>query len=159
MEHAVRFHIREHLDEDPAYYVKLSKRVDEILDRLKERWEQIALQFQELINQVKAGRTDENNTGLDPATELPFHSLMTDEVASSQPDAAERLIELTRDLVTEIRQTISVVGFWDNATKQDELRKTVKRSLDDSDLFNFDRLDELAVELVALTKANQHRLR
>ena len=79
MEHAVRFHIREHLDEDPVYYEKLSKRVDEILDRLKERWEQIALEFQELVDEVKAGRTDENNTGLDPATELPFHNLMAEQ--------------------------------------------------------------------------------
>ena len=54
---------------------------------------------------------------------------------------------------------IGVVGFWDNATKQDDLRKSIKQSLDDSDLFDFDGLDELAVELVALAKANQNRLR
>ena len=60
--------------------------------------------------------------------------------------------------MAQIRRIISVVGFWDNATKQDELRKTIKRSLDESDLFKFDSLDELAVELVALAKANQHRL-
>ena len=159
MEHAVRFHIREHLDEDPVYYEKLSKRVDEILDRLKERWEQIALEFQELIEEVKAGRTDEDNTGLDPATELPFHDLMAERVASSEPDTADRLIERTSELVAEIRSMIGVVGFWDNATKQDDLRKSIKRSLDDSDLFDFEGLDELAVELVALAKANQHRLR
>ena len=159
MEHAVRFHIREHLDEDPVYYERLSKRVDEILDRLKERWEQIALEFQELIEEVKAGRTDEDNTGLDPATELPFHNLMADRVASSEPDTADRLIKHTSELVAEIHRMIRVVGFWDNATKQDDLRKSIKQSLDDSDLFDFDGLDELAIELVALAKANQHRLR
>ena len=159
MEHAVRFHIREHLDEDPVYYEKLSKRVDEILDRLKERWEQIALEFQELVEEVKAGRTDEDNTGLDPATELPFHNLMAERVASSEPDTADRLIKRTSELVAEIRRMIGVVGFWDNATKQDDLRKSIKQSLDDGDLFNYDDLDELAVELVALAKANQHRLR
>ena len=159
MEHAVRFHIREHLDEDPVYYDKLSKRVDEILDRLKERWEQIALEFQDLIAEAKAGRTDENHTGLDPATELPFHNLMAERIASSGPDTTDRLITRTSELVAEIRRMIGVVGFWDNATKQDDLRKSIKQSLDDSDLFDFDGLDELAVELVALAKANQHRLR
>ena len=159
MEHAVRFHIREHLDEDPVYYEKLSKRVDEILGRLKERWEQIALEFQELIAEVQAGRTDEDHTGLDPATELPFHNLMVERVASPEPDTADRLINRTSKLVAEIRRMIGVVGFWDNATKQDDLRKSIKQSLDDSDLFDFDGLDELAVELVALAKANQHRLR
>ena len=135
------------------------RRIDEILDRLKERWEQIALEFQELIDEVKSGRTDADQTGLDPATELPFHSLMAERVASSEPDTTDRLIGLTSRLVADIRQMISVVSFWDNPTKQDDLRKTIKRALDDSTLFDFHSLDELAVDLIALAKANQHRLR
>ena len=155
----MRFHIREHLDEDPVYYQKLSKRIDEILDRLKERWDQIAFEFQELIDEVNAGRIDEDQTGLDPSTELPFHSVMAERVASSDTGAAEALVELTRGLVGRVRGIIGVVGFWDNATRQDDLRKSIKQTLDASDLFDYDSLDELAVELVALAKANQHRLR
>ena len=158
MEHAVRHHIREHLDEDPAYYGKLSKRVDEILERLEDRWDQIALEFEELIAQINAGRSDEDNIGLDPDTELPFHGLMADKVASSNPDAADLLIELTHNLVTDVTKTIGTVRFWDNPTKQDELRKSIKRNLDYSKLFEYESLDELAVDLVDLAKANQHRL-
>ena len=158
MEHAARHHIRERLDEDPVYYSKLSERIDEILDRLEERWEQIALEIEGLIAEINAGRSDEDQTGLDPTTELPFHSQMAEKVASSEPATAEHVVTLTRDLVAEIRRIIGVVGFWDNPTKQDDLRKAIKRTLDDSDLFTYDSLDELAVELVALAKANQHRL-
>ena len=158
MEHAVRHHIRSHVDEDPVYYRKLSERVDEILDRLEDRWDQIALEFEEMIDEVNAGRTDEDDTGLDPATELPFHNQMAEKVAGSQADTTERLTALTCRLVTKIRRIIGAVGFWDNATKQDELRKDIKRSLDDSELFVYESLDELAVDVVALTKANQHRL-
>ena len=158
MEHAVRHHIRSHADEDPVYYRKLSERVDEILDRLEDRWDQIALEFEEMIDEVNAGRTDEDDTGLDPATELPFHNQMAEKVAGSQADTTERLTALTRRLVTKIRRIIGAVGFWDNATKQDELRKDIKRSLDDSELFVYESLDELAVDVVSLTKANQHRL-
>ena len=158
MEHAVRHHIREHLHEDPAYYERLSQRIDEILDRLKDRWEQMALESETVIADIKAGRTDEDHTGLDPVTELPFHSQMAKEVTSSSAEAPDQLIEFTGVLVAQIRRIISVVGFWDNATKQDELRKTIKRRLDESELFNYDDIDELAVELVALAKANQHRL-
>ena len=159
MEHAVRHHIREHLDEDPAYYAKLSQRIDEILERLEDRWEQIAIEFEELVAHVNAGRTDKDNTGLDPATELPFHGLMADKVASSNPEGAELLIELTHKLVSNVSETIGTVGFWDNPTKQDELRKSLKRNLDNSDLFDYRSLDELAVDLVDLAKANQHRLK
>ena len=158
MEHALRHHTRTHFDEDPVYYRRLSERVDEILDRLEDRWDQIALEFEEIIDEINAGRTDEADTGLDPTTELPFHNQMVEKLATSQADASERLIALTRRLVTKIRQIIGAVGFWDNAIKQDELRKAIKLMLDDSDLFTFSSLDELATELVALAKANQHRL-
>ena len=158
MEHAVRHHIRTHADEDPAYYNRLSERIDEILDQLEDRWEQIAFELEGMIDEINAGRADEEETGLDPTTELPFYGQMVEKVASSAPEATERLIGLTVELVARIRRTIGVVGFWDNATKQDELRKVIKRTLDDSDLFTFSSLDELAVELVALAKANQHRL-
>lgn len=52
-----------------------------------------------------------------------------------------------------------MVGFWENVIKQDEMRRHVKRVLDDSNLFNYSDLDQLAVDLVALAKANQHRLK
>ena len=158
MEHALRHHVRTHVDEDPVYYRKLSERVDEILDRLEEHWDQIVFELEELIGEINAGRADENETGLDPATGLPFHNLMAEKLATSESDAGERLIELTGHLVAEIRRIIGVVGFWDNAIKQDGLRKAIKLMLDDSDLFTFQSLDELATELVALAKANQHRL-
>lgn len=158
MEHAVRHHIRQKLDEDPAYYGRISERVDEILDRLEERWEQIALELGALITEINAGRSDADETGLDPTTELPFHGLMAEKVASSDADASDRLVGVTRSLVEHVRRQIAVVGFWENTTKQDELRKGIKRSLDDSNLFSYEALDELAVELVALAKANQRRL-
>ena len=158
MEHAARHHIREHLDQDPVYYGKLSERIDEILDRLEERWEQIALELEGLLSEINAGRSDEEHTGLDPTTELPFHGQMAEKVANSGPDTAEQVVALTRNLVAEIRRIIGVVGFWDKPTKQDDLRKAIKRTLDDSDLFSYESLDELAVELLALAKANQHRL-
>ena len=84
---------------------------------------------------------------------------MAERVSSSAPGAARQLIALTGELVAEIREIIRVVGFWDNPTKQDDLRKRVKQSLDASDLFTYEHLDELSVQLVDLARANQHRLR
>jgi type I restriction enzyme R subunit len=159
MEHALRHHIREHVDEDPVYYGRLSERIDEILDRLEDRWEQIALELEDAVRDLNTGRTDEGGTGLNPETELPFHNLMAERLASSDPDAATKLVDTTRSLVEDIRRQISMVGFWENATKQDELRRSVKRNLDRSDLFDYSDLDALAVNLVDLAKANQHRLR
>ena len=158
MEHALRHHVREHIHEDPAYYAKLSERIDAILERLESQWDQIAFEFEGLIETVNAGPADDGDTGLDPATELPFYGLMAEQVANSDADAGDRLVTLTRGLVEESRRITSKIGFWGNAIRQDELRKAVKGMLDDSDLFTYESLDEMAVEIVAVAKANQHKL-
>ena len=158
MEHAIRHHIREHVDEDPTYYEKLSERINEILARLEDRWEQIVLDLGDVIRDVNKGRVDDQQTGLDPATQLPFHGVLAERVASSTPTAAAELVSLTQRLVADIRDRIATVGFWENPTRQDELRKAIKRTLDDSNLFAYEALDELAVHVVDLAKANQRRL-
>jgi type I restriction enzyme, R subunit len=158
MEHALRHHIRQHLDEDPVHFTKLSEKLDEIIQRLKDNFEQMAMEFSALIKTENDGRADENNTGLDPLTELPFHSLLAESVASSDPTGLAALIELTRSMVASIRHDIHVVAFWENPTKQDEMRKSIKRQLDDSHLFDYDTLDELSVKVVDVAKANQRKL-
>ena len=87
MEHAIRHHIREHLDEDPAYYEACPNASTRSSTKLEDRWEQIAL-FEDIVREINAGRQDEDHTGLDPTTELPFHGLMAERVASS--DARRR---------------------------------------------------------------------
>ena len=43
MEHAIRHHIRKHLDQDPVHYTKLSERLEAILRQFGENWDQLAL--------------------------------------------------------------------------------------------------------------------
>lgn len=158
MEHAIRHHIREHHNEDPAYYQKLSDRIDEILDKLGEKWDQLVLAFEDVVAEVRTGPTDADDTGLDPATELPFRNQLADSVSSSAPDSSDRLNALTRAVVEQVRNDIAVVGFWENPVKQDQMRKELKGLLDDSDLFTFEELDALAVSLVDVAKHNSHKL-
>ena len=41
MEHAIRSHIRKHMDEDPVLYRKLSERLNDILEALGEQWNEV----------------------------------------------------------------------------------------------------------------------
>ncbi len=158
MEHAMRHHIRERIDDDPIYYKRLSERIDEILGRLKDHWEQLVIEFTDLLPQVASKRADSEGTGLDPHSELPFHDLLAQAVATSAPDAASRTITLTRELIDKVRLKADTVGFWDNTTKQDDLRKTIKRQLDDSDLFAYEHLNELAIRLRDLARVKRDQL-
>jgi type I restriction enzyme R subunit len=76
MEHAIRYHLREHFDRDPEHYSRLSERLEEILEELGEQWEQLALALSDFLPQVRAGR-QADDSGLDPNTEAPFYALLS----------------------------------------------------------------------------------
>ena len=62
MEHAARFHIEKHYNEDPAFYKKLSERLKDILDAFRDNWEALAEELEKFIQDTKKGR-EEDQTG------------------------------------------------------------------------------------------------
>ena len=173
MEHAIRYHIRQHFDEDPAHYAKLSEKLDRILEVLKEQWDQLALALADLVDEALQGR-QVDASGLDPKTEAPFYGLLGQELEAEATGASTSPAELSaaqaavlRDatvaLVAHVRSEISVVGFWQNPYAQDVLRKWVVQHLDGQqvdghDLFQLDRLPELADHVVELARVNHAKL-
>jgi type I restriction enzyme, R subunit len=166
MEHAIRYHLREHWEEDPEHYARLSERLEEIIEELGEQWEQLALALSGLLPEVRAGRQGDDS-GLNPVTEAPFYDLLKRELsdegkAVSSPMEA-LLRELTVDVVTHIKAEITLVGFWHNPYAQNTLRAWVATRLaepmiDGEDLFEFPRATPVADRLVELAKANHARL-
>ncbi len=179
MEHAVRYHIRKHFDEDPAHYAKLSEKLDKILEALKEQWDQLALALSDLVDEALKGR-QVDSTGLDPQTEAPFYGLLGQELEGEASDRTELVVEdappaelppaqaavlrnATVTLVAHVRTEIGVVGFWQNTYAQGVLRKWVVQHLDGQqvdghDLFSLDHLPEVADKVVELAKANHAKL-
>jgi type I restriction enzyme R subunit len=166
MEHAIRYHLREHWDEDPEHYARLSERLEEIIEELGEQWEQLALALGGLLPEIRAGR-QADDSGVNPVTEAPFYDMLKRELsdegkAISSPLEA-LLRELTVDVVTHIKAEISLVGFWHNPYAQNTLRAWVATRLaepmiDGEDLFDFTRTTPVADRLVELAKANHARL-
>ncbi len=161
MEHAVRHHIRKKLDEDPVRYRKLSERLEEILAKFGQDWKQLVLALEPFIQEVEGGRTTDADLGLDAETEMPFYDLLADERGREQPvTGSDRpwLAGHTSQLVSVITDAIGVVGFWKNATRQQELRGLIFQFLDDNEIIDFDRADAVADRLLELAKANRHKL-
>lgn len=160
MEHALRYHIRKHLDEDPELYERLSKRLDRILTEFKDRWEELALALDELADEAKAGR-QADETGLDPETEAPFYGILKQELVGEGqlPDKlAPALADITRELVAAISAEIELADFWSKVQAQEALRNEIVQRLDDEDLLPFDQLPRIADRLVELAKVNHDRL-
>ncbi|MBI3943021.1 MAG: type I restriction endonuclease subunit R [Chloroflexi bacterium] len=153
MEHAARHHIHVHYQEDPAYYKKLSQRLEEILQRYQDNWDEQEAALRPLVRDMRQGRPADQS-GLDPQTQAPFWGLLVEEVggspASLAPEKQAELAGLTVELVEHIRQEIRAVDFWRNAHAQELLRSWTVRFLDDHEVVPFHRLQPVADRIVEL---------
>lgn len=160
MEHAARYHITIHFNEDPAYYKKLSQRLEEILSKFKDNWDGLIAALKEFTAEVRAGRPADES-GLDPRTQAPFLSLLMEEIeaggAKVSKETLRKLAEMTVELVDHVRQEIRVVDFWRNVQAQNVLRQWIIQQLD-QDVLPFERLPDLAGRLVELARALHTRL-
>jgi type I restriction enzyme R subunit len=160
MEHALRYHLRKHLDEDPVRYRKLSERLKDILQKFAGQWDELTRQLQALADEATAGRGTDAETGLDEL-QAPFYDVLVEAVSAAGAPAPETLAALravTVVLVEHIREEIRIVGFWTKSVAQAALRSWVYRTLDDTNALPFERLDALADQLMELAKANRERL-
>lgn len=162
MEHAARSHIKKKLDEDPVHYQGLAHRLEEILQKFGEDWKQLAKALAAFVEEVRKGRKKDESTGLDPELHAPFFDLLKQEREKEAPVGGadvQWLAKLAVDLVERVvRPTATVVGFWKNAARQEELRSAVFMFLDENEIVDFDRADEVTDRLMELAKANDHKL-
>jgi type I restriction enzyme R subunit len=161
MEHAARHHIRVHFQEDPVYFESLSERLEQILHDFEEHWDELVDALKRFTDEVRAGRR-QDETGLDPKTELPFLDLLVEEASNGQPvskDELAKYADLAVELVGHLRQEVRLVDFWRNVHAQNTLRKWIAVDfLDANDLVPFERQEAVADRLVELAKALHTRL-
>jgi type I restriction enzyme R subunit len=110
MEHALRAHIRKHLDEDPVLYRRLSERLDALLKALGERWDELCVQLRQLADEALSQHAsgDDLPDGL-PAHCAPFYRTVLDIVSQagrSTPMQHARLSEVVVELVELLSQEL-----------------------------------------------------
>lgn len=167
MEHAIRAHIRKHLDEDPVLYRKLSERLNEILKALGEQWSEIVARLQTLIDALRAGSVGAADAPDDlPEYCVPFLRTVLESVCAGQtPTAAEllRLKDATVELVDLLVQELqSNRGLWSPSKRaaQESLNAQLFEHLMRLRplLADADRAGVLADRLMEQARANHDRL-
>lgn len=164
MEHAIRSHVSEKLDEDPVYYAGLSERLKEILDGLEGQWDAMIEALQSIIDEIKSGSTHYEEGLPDvPESYLPFYRMLREaKCGKSQPDLTTQshLIELTEHLVEHISREVKTPSFWEPHRRpmQEELEQALFERIVDSDLLEIDQIEPLVDKLRDLARANSYKL-
>jgi type I restriction enzyme R subunit len=163
MEHAIRAHIREHLDQDPVAYRKLSERLRDVLAELGEQWDELSKALQGLVDEIRAGHVAPDD-GLPELPEHygPFLRLMVDTAAGDR-DITDAERKLLVDLTVEVVDAISaelVPNFWrpNRQPAQDALNTRIFELLMRSRLLPTPQIEALVDKLMELARANHDRL-
>jgi type I restriction enzyme R subunit len=159
MEHALRAHIRQHFEEDPVRFQKLSERLERVLTALKDNWAEILKAYRALMEDVR-DEAGESAFGLDPRIQAPFARVLLEEMGAGdapEPAQVKRATEVTLELVDHVRQEIRRVDFWRNSHAQQVLKGWVFELLDRHDLVDFGKARGVADRLVDLAKALHDR--
>ncbi len=127
IKNAIRHHITVSLNDDPAYYRKLSERLEEIIQKYYDNWEEQARQL--LLFKEECMNEPTPPEGLTNA-ELPFYNLYT-EVLEKHFDEDkvpyEDAKKIASELVAYLNEVSQIVDFFN---KPDEVRR-LKRKIND----------------------------
>ncbi|WP_299200479.1 HsdR family type I site-specific deoxyribonuclease [uncultured Amphritea sp.] len=164
MEHAIRSHVQQKLDEDPVYYRKLSERLKDILEGMSGQWDELIAALQTIIDEVNSGSTVHEEGMPDvPEHYLPFYRMLRAiKCGDSKPDLATEadLIQLTEHLVEYITREVKTSSFWEPHRRpmQEALEQELFERIYESELLEFDQIEPLVDKLRDLAKANSYKL-
>lgn len=156
MEHAIRHEIRVKLEENPVYYTSLKERLEELLQRRKDRQmdiDELLAEYRSMVNDMRNAAQKGEEHGF-TREQYPFYQMLEKEMP--QYDDAEDLKALTH-LITDIIQQEADIVEW--TTKEDvkrEMRKKIKKQLRVSPCPK-EKLESLTQQLIDLATVHYRK--
>ncbi|MGB0430091.1 MAG: type I restriction endonuclease subunit R [Bacteroidia bacterium] len=133
MEHAIRKHIKVSFEDDPALYQKLSEKLEQVIKKNRDNWEQQIIEFTAIKDDISQGRGNDKS-GIESLILENLVRFATDEVG-----ARKKLEQFTPTLIDLLKSYISIEHFWDKSSLVKELEAEIEQSFiieDVSDYFN-----------------------
>ncbi|MBE0499987.1 MAG: type I restriction endonuclease subunit R [Desulfuromonadales bacterium] len=160
MEHAIRKHCTVHFDEDPAFYKRLSEKLEKLILDHRNQWEVLAEGYEQIRNDALAGRTDvvaglsrEASTFYDYVVQLAF--------ATGEVPVAYRpkLKQLMAGIIEMMQGTIDIIDFWKKPIEVKKLRGNIDTEILLTGIpALIDKHERIAVEIVKLAEKRHQEL-
>ena len=160
MEHAIRKHCTVHHDEDPAFYARLSEKLEKLIEQHKNNWNALADDLEGLRREAVAGRTEPVD-GLSKEATTFYEYVLQIAYDGGEAPAADRgpLKKLMISIVDLLQDTIGVLDFWKKPIEVKKLRGNIDTEIL---LANIPALgarhERLAVEIVKLAEKRHQEL-
>lgn len=163
MEHAIRKHCKVNYDKDPAFYKKISEKLEEILHNFEDNWDE-QVRFMDEIREEIGKRHDKTSRGNGLGNNYqPFYDLMLDltELDNETLKANNTKIQgIIVDIVNGISKESSIVGFWNNSHRKKVLRSHIDDILIDSQINElYLKKEKIVTDFMKLAKNRRDELK
>jgi len=141
MEHAIRKHCKISEADDPVLYKRFSEKLEEVLKKYNDNWDQMLLELGSLRDEIDRGRGD------DPAMEDPFSDLIVAIAFGGECTAGElaSVTAVVDDIMDTLAESIDTLNFWDRPAQVTTLEGKLNK------LFVLSKLKALIASRAQLT--------
>lgn len=129
MEHAIRHEIRVKMEENPVYYTSLKERLEELLQRRKDRQmdiDELLEEYRNMVNDMQQAAQKGEEHGF-TREQYPFYQMLEKEMPPY--DDMEDLKALTHFITDVIQQEAHIVEWTNKEDVKREMRKKIKKQL------------------------------
>ena len=167
MEHAIRSHIHERLGENPAFYERLSQRLERIIADLRNRLIETAeacRRMRDLRNQARSEADIAAEHGLSPVSFAIYELLnghseelvpitpVSEDQSTYRIKSDESTKRVAQNVESVVNRHNAVVDWQSNLEVQRQMRRDVKRELRPTDYYTEEKLEEFASRIVELVR-------
>ena len=160
MEHALRKHCTVHFDEDPAFYKRLSEKLERLIQEHHNNWNLLAEGYEQLRKEALEGRK-ETIAGLDKEAST-FYDYVVQLVFNGEtiPDESNVILkDLMLRMVRILQDTIGVLDFWKKPIEVKKLRGNIDNEILLADIPELnDKHERVAVEIIKLAEKRHGEL-
>ena len=160
MEHAIRKHCTVHFDEDPAFYKRLSEKLEKLIQDHRDNWEALAEGYEHLRKEAIEGRTEAAEGLTKEATTFYDHVLQLAFDGGEVPvEHRAPIKKLMLRIVELLQNTIDVLDFWKKPIEVRKLRGNIDTEILLADIPALSAKHErIAVEIVKLAEKRHEEL-
>lgn len=160
VQNAIKQHIKIRLEEDPEYYKTLSQRLDDIIKKYGEKWDELLQLLLDFRDHIETDReSGAKSVGLTDTEFAFFNILMSgiEKVISKDggvidEDTNKQAIELVKNLVALVEEATSIVGFFDKWDEKQRVEKLIRRSVLDLPFGTDELVKEISSSFMELAR-------
>jgi type I restriction enzyme R subunit len=117
MEHAIRKHCKVNEADDPVMYQRFSEKLEDVLKKYNDNWDQMLLELGTLREEIDQGRGPDTSAG-DPFSDLIIAIAYDGNCSEEETTAIKKIVE---QVLQTLADKIEGLNFWDRANMVSDL--------------------------------------